>query len=345
MTERLFDRNNYSKKTLDTFEVMSSYFVDIYYNHLYTEAKNAKINQSTSSITEGYKHALNAYMRGIDDPRSYKRTLIGMHDFFQASGFTSMSFTECIERVTTEFIPKDYYATVSKQQKTSILKQLIIGQSNKKFMEKLVRRFMSMIIDNHDDADNIRVLQDEFNNILMIEREGIFHRFIESHTKSIRVKSNTDVVLIERMQGEIKTLLKEKLDLKKLTISLKKIIIDKDTMLKASMQENEFLKRANIELKNELEEENDLLTQHGSHMKRQDRQSSPIRSSYVVDYPEHYLPKYPPIPEPVVDLISDMVDDIEPEYKKDMRKIEESIVNESIDDKNNILENNFEFEF
>ena len=35
MNERIFDRNNYKKKTLDTFEILAAYFVDIYYNHVY----------------------------------------------------------------------------------------------------------------------------------------------------------------------------------------------------------------------------------------------------------------------------------------------------------------------
>ena len=119
---RIFDRNNYQKKTMDCFEVMGAYFVDIYYNHLFIEGKKLRTNKSASSITEGYKHALNAFLQGVENPKTYKKILVGIHSFFISSGFTSISFSDCIERVTEEFIPKDYFASVSKQQKISILK-------------------------------------------------------------------------------------------------------------------------------------------------------------------------------------------------------------------------------
>ena len=60
--ERILDRNNYSKKTLDTFEILAAYFIDIYYNHLYIEGNKLKTEKNVSSITEGYKHALNAFL-------------------------------------------------------------------------------------------------------------------------------------------------------------------------------------------------------------------------------------------------------------------------------------------
>jgi len=222
--ERIFDRNNYQKKTMDYFEVMAAYFVDIFYNHLFIEGKKLRTNKSVSSITEGYKHALNAFLQGIENPKSYKKILVGIHEFFISSGFTSMSFSECIERVTEEFIPKDYYTSVSKQQKISILK-LVICQSNKTFVEKLVKNYLRLVIDTHNDADNIRVLQDAFIDILMLERENIYHRFIST------AKSNPQAALLEAMQSEIKNLCKEKFELKKITTTLKKIIVNKENDL------------------------------------------------------------------------------------------------------------------
>lgn len=224
---RIFDRNNYQKKTMDCFEVMGAYFVDIYYNHLFIEGKKLRTNKSASSITEGYKHALNAFLQGVENPKTYKKILVGIHSFFISSGFTSISFSDCIERVTEEFIPKDYFASVSKQQKISILK-LVICQSNKTFVEKLVKNYLKLVIDTHSDADNIRILQDVFIDILMLERENIYHRFISTQKND---KSAPNTSLIEAMQAEIKKLCKEKFELKKLTTSLKQIIINKENDL------------------------------------------------------------------------------------------------------------------
>lgn len=249
MSKRIFDRNSYSQKTIVTFEILAAYFVDIYYNHLYIEAKKQKIEKSVSSITDGYKHALNAYINGIENPKVYKKTLVGIHDYFVASGFNNMNFYECIDRITKEFIPQDYYETVSKQQKISILK-LIICQSNKLFLEKIVRKFLELIIDFHDDVDNIRVLQDEYINILMLERETMYHRFI---TKGEN-KSNANTRIVESMQHEIKTLLNEKFELKKLVTNLKKIIIKKDSELREEKKYSESLLNNSAELTHELNE-------------------------------------------------------------------------------------------
>lgn len=247
--ERILDRSQYSKKTLDTFEILAAYFVDIYYNHLFAEGKKLRTNKAVNSITDGYKHALNAYIQGIENPRSYKRTLVGIHSFFISSGFTSLSFPDCIEKVTEEFIPKDYYASVSKQQKISILK-LIICQSNKVFIERLVKNFLKFVIDTHGEEDNIRVLQDIFIDILMLERENIYHRFISTQTKNDRAAPQNS--LVTAMQTEIKKLCGEKFELKKLTTSLKKIIINKEIEIRKLMNENNDYKAENGDQKNSL---------------------------------------------------------------------------------------------
>jgi hypothetical protein len=248
MHERIFDRSNYSKKTLDTFEIITAYFVDIFYNHLFLEAKKLRTNKSVDSITEGYKHALNAFLQGIENPKLYKKTLVGIHSFFISSGFNSITFAECIERITTEFIPKNYYSTVSNQQKISILK-LVICQSNKAFVENLVKKFLSMVIDNHNEPDNIRVLQDKFIDILMIERENLFNRFVSTQKN---VKSNPHNALTEAMQTEIKKLCKEKFELKKLTTDMKKIILKKEHELQASLAQLNRYKAITAELQNQL---------------------------------------------------------------------------------------------
>ena len=249
MREGIFDRSSYSKKTLDTFEIITAYFVDIFYNHLFLEAKKLRTNKSVDSITEGYKHALNAFLQGIENPKLYKKTLVGIHSFFISSGFSSITFAECIERITSEFIPKDYYSIVSNQQKISILK-LVICQSNKTFVETLVKRFLSMVIDNHNEADNIRIMQDKFIDILMIERENLFNRFITNQNKN--TKSNPHTSLTEAMQSEIKRLCKEKFELKKLITNIKKIIVKKETELQQQILHNKEYKTIIANLENQI---------------------------------------------------------------------------------------------
>src|SRR6476661_2538456 len=231
MTNRILDRSNYSKITLDNFELISAYFIDIYYNHLYCEGKKLRENNNNiSNITDGYKHALNAFMKGIENPTLYKRTLTGIHNYFDMHGFTSMTFTEFIDRITKDFIPDDYYNSVSKQQRIAILK-VVISQANKIFIEKLVRKFLGLIIDNHKEQDNIKVLQNEFVDILMLERENMYYKFISVQTNKKNDNSVLDYKLIEEMKNEILKSCKEKFLLKKKIVSMNKELNEKNSKI------------------------------------------------------------------------------------------------------------------
>jgi hypothetical protein len=252
-SKKILDKSKYTKKTIDTFEIISAYFIDIYYNHLFIEAKKLKTAGTVNSITEGYKHTLNAFLQGIENPKLYKKSLVGLHNFFINYGFSSMSFAQCIDRITQEFIPGDYYESVTKEKRISILR-IVISNSNKSIIEKIVRKYLERIIDYHNEVDNIRVLQDEFIDILLFEREAMYHRFISTRTKVNKNSPHINVAMIEKMQNEIKTAYQEKYELKKLILSLKKIIIAKEEKLNEQYSLMEQLNNLIEELKNELKE-------------------------------------------------------------------------------------------
>lgn len=241
MNNRILDRHNYTKKTIENFEILAAYFIDIYYNHLYIEAKKLRTDNAVNSVTDGYKHALKAYLKGVDNPKYFKKTLMGIHAYYTACGYTSMTFRECTESITKEFIPKDYYESVISTQRTSILK-LVISESNKKMIFKIASEYLSMIIDNHLDETNLRILQDEYIDILILSRENVYHRFISSETNTSSNTKGNDI-LQAKMQKEIKILLTEKYQLKKTITDLKKIILKKENQLSSEREYSASLKR------------------------------------------------------------------------------------------------------
>ena len=220
MDTRILDRQNYSPKTMENFEIMSAYYIDIFYNHLYNEAKKLKVSGSVSSITEGYKHTLNAFLKSLSNPNLYKKSLSGLHHYFITIGFASVSYAKCIDKITSEFVPTDYFNSLTFTQKIGVLR-LVLNQSMKSFIKKLVDEHMSKIIDYHKDTDNVRLLQDEFIDCLILEREGFYQRFIASQTTTNK-NETVNRLLAEKMQVEIKRLLKEKYDQKKQILILKK---------------------------------------------------------------------------------------------------------------------------
>ena len=225
MTDRLFDRKNYSSKTLENFEIMSAYYIDIFYNHLYTEAKKLKINGSVSSITEGYKHTLNAFLKGLENPKLYKKSIVGIHHYFITIGFASISFAKCVDKLTKEFIPTDYFNSLTITQKMGVLR-MVLNQSMKTFIRKIVDDHMVKIIDFHAEHDNVRILQDELIDCFILEREGMYQRFIAENTKTNK-NETVNRLLAEKMQIEIKRLVKEKYDQQKHILVLKNLLLKK----------------------------------------------------------------------------------------------------------------------
>jgi hypothetical protein len=220
---RIFDKRDYSQKTIETYEIMSAYYVDIFYNHLYSEAKKMKATGNVSSITEGYKHALNAFLKSLNNPKLYKKSIVGIHHYFMNIGFASISFSKCIDRITTEFIPTDYFHSLTTTKKMGVIR-LVLNQSIKNFIRKVVDEHIGKIIDFHNDVDNVRILQDDLIHCFMVEREGMFHRFISNKTQTNKDET-VNRVLAEKMQNEIKRLIKEKYTQQKQIIALKKIFL------------------------------------------------------------------------------------------------------------------------
>ena len=228
MSSQILDRHQYDPKMITNIEVMSAYFVDLFYNHLYFEGKKLKVNGSVPSVTEGYKHALNAFIKSLGNASLYKKAVIGIHQYFMNyTSFTTISFAKCVDRLTANFVPLDYYSSLNNTQKMSVLR-LVINQAIKEFTKKVVNDHLNKIIDHHTESDNVRLLQDELIDCFLLERESVYQRFVSTQTHT---SSNETVnrLVAEKMQKEIKNLIIEKLQLKKQDSALKQIIIKNNT--------------------------------------------------------------------------------------------------------------------
>lgn len=249
MDSSLLDRKNYNVTTIDTFEVLSAYFIDILYNYLYKEAKQIKAEGRVISVTEGYKVTLNIFKKSLKTEKGYKHAINGIHSYFMNyTSYSSITFAKCIDRIVKEFIPLDYYTSLSNSNKSDIL-QLVITQAISKFTLKIYKSFLKLIIDSHDEKDNVKLLKDELIDIFLMEREGMYYRFVES--QSGKVSSDTiSSKISEKMHQEIKTLLIEKIQYKKTNEQLKQIIIKNNPIINN-------LKELNSKLTEELKKVND----------------------------------------------------------------------------------------
>ena len=54
--------NKYDQSTLSKFDIIGSYFVNLYYNEFYIKSKNLKFDNAYNSTTEAYKNVLSSYL-------------------------------------------------------------------------------------------------------------------------------------------------------------------------------------------------------------------------------------------------------------------------------------------
>jgi hypothetical protein len=127
---QLFDKSSYSSRTLSVYQIVAAYLVDIYYNHLYTEAIKFRNDGKVPSITEGYRHASFAFVSALDNKSKgsykvehYNKLLIGINEYFILwTSFSSLTLSECMDKITREFVPDDVYPSLDKDQKRNILR-------------------------------------------------------------------------------------------------------------------------------------------------------------------------------------------------------------------------------
>lgn len=237
---------------MTNIEVMTAYFVDLTYNHMYLEGKKLKINGKVGSITEGYKHALNAFLKSLSNDNLYKKAVMGIHQYFITfTSFSTISFGECVDRLSASFAPADYFKSLRRGERMGILR-LVIKQAMQRFITKIVTEYMAMIIDKHEDTDNVRIMQDELVNCFLLEREGVFQRFIASSCGKKTDQSNIEAIIAKKMQKEIKNLILEKITLKKENNALKRIIMKKNGELQEYMEKCGVLETTVLELESDL---------------------------------------------------------------------------------------------
>ena len=219
------NKKQFSNRTISTFEIVGAFIVDLYYNHFYQEAKRLRMVGKADSVTEGYKHVVGIYIMSLNNPESYKKTIVGLHKYYYTTTrYTGISFSDCINEIVSHFIPDDFFESTTNIQRDGILKQ-VLSQSVKQFSSDILcSELLHTIIDKHNDKNLIRKLQDKMLLALMHERELLFQKFFKGSNRS-----NTDVnyEMINKLKSEIIKLVKNNTKLnndnKRLELEIQKL--------------------------------------------------------------------------------------------------------------------------
>lgn len=212
--ETKINKNSYSKRTLSTFSLISSYVVDVYYNHLYNEAKKARDEGKTTSIAEGYRMCCLIFAKSLDDKspkyrkKQYYKIIEGIKEFFTL--YTSMStltISECIHKIVSELVPDKYLNDLDNDKKSVIVHKCLVD-SITEFTKIAVCDYITHIVDSHDDPANVEALKDQMTDILLLEREKSLQLFLVGSKQPM-----VDRGLAIKLQNDIKSLSAQNKDL------------------------------------------------------------------------------------------------------------------------------------
>lgn len=168
---------NYEKETISKLDIIGSYIIDLYYNKLYNKAISVK-ESTESSITESYKYVINTYIKHVGTIDFYKALFQGVYFYTTISTkYNSMSHKQCLDFFVEEFIPKHYVPSMTEVQKNNIM-FMILKNTLTKFTNSVLEKYLSMIIDEHLETENIIVLQDEFLKLILKERDSSYTSFV-----------------------------------------------------------------------------------------------------------------------------------------------------------------------
>ena len=204
----------YTQSTLSKFDIIGSYFVNLYYNEFYTKANTLRINGTYENVTDAYKNILSSYLDYIKKPEFFKQIIKGIHAYcISTTKYTTMTHKECIDFMISEFIPQKLWSSIRENQKNKLFHESL-NNSITVFTADIISNHLVMIIDNHSHLENITILQDLFLKIILLEKDKVYSKFLNP--------DNNNTISVELFKTKLMELVNEKKEINIENIQLKK---------------------------------------------------------------------------------------------------------------------------
>ncbi len=196
-----FNRDSYSRETISKFDIIGSYFVHQFYNTLYIKSKNDwDRSENSESLTFIYKKYINRAMYLMTKNRTNRRErLEDLYNYYiLKTKYKSYTYKDFLNIIVKELFPIDYFNSLKLHQKQNIFEQTILDTVTA-FVNKIEKVYLSNIIDNHDDVDNIKALREEFIDCLLYKRE---EWYVQLATTTKNNKETVPVGIVDKITGE-----------------------------------------------------------------------------------------------------------------------------------------------
>ena len=198
-------------KVLSVFEVIASYFVDCYFNHVWHGARTHV--SAGRSLTDEYTSRIQAFVTGTkNDPRCYSEVIQGVHSFFiGTTRFTTLSFAEFVDRIVGICVPPEYFRQFSAQDKDELLSSVICDLVANLAAGTTKPDMLRRIIDEHSKTPEvtIRMMQDIAVGALITKRAALHNKFLH---KMGQARDAVPLDVVEDMKKALRRLVREKTD-------------------------------------------------------------------------------------------------------------------------------------
>jgi hypothetical protein len=205
-------RGHCNEETLRVFDLIGTYFVDMFYNHHYLHAYYMAQQQLHKTITDAYRYVLVMFVTGMrGDHDSYKKFVNGMFEFYR-SKLGHLLFAEFQDRFLCAVVPEEYYGAFNSNDKDNAMKKILCDAARDLSKSVLEQNVLCMIIDDHENKANVSFLQEVATDTFIRLRDEYHSKFAVQSMRE-RKRGIIDITSYDKLKAIYLDTLRRKCEL------------------------------------------------------------------------------------------------------------------------------------
>jgi hypothetical protein len=200
----------YDRSITVVFDILGTYFVDVFYNDIYNKSRTIFEAGRANSVTEAYKTMSMGYINILSSNTViYKKIVASLFEYFKKQySNPGMSFVTFEDKIILSFFPPEYKSTLTDNNKDSLLREIVVNGLGDFVKFLLSPENVARVIDNHRNSENVRILQDKFVSIFSAHREGYFMKIVNKlrggRTNGMEVSAEVYEDLKQKLVDEVR---------------------------------------------------------------------------------------------------------------------------------------------
>mgnify|MGYP003473866038 FL=1 len=285
--------SKYGNNTITRFDIVGSFFVNLFYNEFYKKSNSLKQQTLDKSTTDIYKELLVAYSDFTSREEFFKQAVKGIHAYvISNTNQIDMTHKECIDFIVKEFVPEKLFSSLRDIQKSKLFHDTI-SNVVKQFISKILSKYIKAVVDYRSVQETSIILQNEFLDIICIEKDKVYGKFLAPKSnnnipvEAYKEKLKKFIDIISKKDAEIEKNNKIINSMKNIHIKSSEII--KNLQSKVNSLEN-YIKennKKNIDVRQTLKQSferkqsmqnNDTISEHSEHNNSIENDNESIKS-------------------------------------------------------------------